>query len=388
MDENKTKKKVILGLSGGVDSAVCALLLKRQGYDVEGMFMRNWDSFINNDVLGNPNDFSDICPQEKDYMDAVETAKELGIKLNRVDFIDEYWNNVFSYFLDEYKNNRTPNPDILCNSEIKFKCFLKKAFEMGADYIAMGHYARCEKTIKDGKESYHLLKGKDNNKDQSYFLSNLKKEQFSKCLFPIGELEKPEVRKIAIDYNINVAKKKDSTGVCFIGERNFKEFLKNYILAKPGDMKTLDGKVVGKHDGIMFYTIGQRHGLGIGGPGEAWFVIGKIAKDNILLVGQGDDQDYLFSNRTIVNRLNLIEEDFIERLNKGETVKCSAKFRYRQKDIEVFVKKIGEDELEVSYPSLARAVTPGQACVLYDGDVLIAGSTINEVFMNDEKRLY
>ena len=293
------KKKVIVGLSGGVDSAVSALLLKEQGYEVEGMFMRNWDSFMNNDVLGNPNDFNDVCPQEKDYMDALKTAEILGIKLHRVDFVDEYWNNVFSYFLDEYKHYRTPNPDILCNKEIKFKCFLKEAEKLGCDYIAMGHYARI---IHDGNK-HHLLKGIDKNKDQTYFLCQLSPSQIEKALFPIGDLEKKEVRKIAADNNINVANKKDSTGVCFIGERNFKEFLKNYLPAQPGLMKTLDGKVVGKHDGIMYYTIGQRHGLAIGGPGDAWFVIGKIAKENVLLVGQGDDQEYLYSNRCLINRI-------------------------------------------------------------------------------------
>lgn len=382
------KKKVILGLSGGVDSAVSVIELQKQGYEVEGMFMRNWDSFMNNDVLGNPNDFSDVCPQEKDYMDALGTANMLGIKLHRVDFVQEYWDNVFSYFLDEYKNNRTPNPDILCNKEIKFKCFLNEAFKMGCDYIAMGHYARVSREIVNGKEVCHLLRGVDDNKDQSYFLSGLTKNQFSKCLFPVGELTKPEVRQIALDYNLNVAKKKDSTGVCFIGERNFKLFLENYLPAKPGDMKTLDGKIVGRHDGIMYYTIGQRHGLGIGGPGDAWFVIGKIAKDNVLLVGQGDDQEYLYSNRCYVNRLNLIEEDFIEKLDKGEEVHCSAKFRYRQKDVEVWVKKVDDDTLEIKYPDTSRAVTPGQACVLYDGERVIAGSTINLVYMNEDKRLY
>ena len=203
------KKKVIVGLSGGVDSAVACLLLKQQGYEVEGMFMRNWDSTLNNDVLGNPNDLNDVCPQEKDYMDALETARLLDIPLHRVDFVDEYWNNVFQYFINEYNNNRTPNPDILCNKEIKFKCFLEKANELGCDYIAMGHYARVE---HDG-DTHTLLRGIDNNKDQTYFLCQLTQAQISKALFPIGHLEKPEVRKIAIENNLNVAKKKDSTGV-------------------------------------------------------------------------------------------------------------------------------------------------------------------------------
>lgn len=378
------KKKVIVGLSGGVDSAVSALLLMQQGYEVEGMFMRNWDSFMNNDVLGNPNDFSDVCPQEKDYMDALKTAEILGIKLHRVDFVDEYWNNVFTYFLDEYKHYRTPNPDILCNKEIKFKCFLKEAEKLGCDYIAMGHYARI---IHDGNK-HHLLKGIDKNKDQTYFLCQLSQSQIEKALFPIGDLEKKEVRKIALDNNINVANKKDSTGVCFIGERNFKEFLKNYLPAQPGLMKTLDGKVVGKHDGIMYYTIGQRHGLAIGGPGEAWFVIGKNTKENVLLVGQGDEQEYLYSNRCLINRLNFLEEDIKTKLDNNETVKLAAKFRYRQADVEVWVKKYNDEYLEVSYPSKSRAVTPGQECALYKGEYLVGGGTIDKVYMNDALRQY
>lgn len=372
------KKKVIVGLSGGVDSAVACLLLKQQGYEVEGMFMRNWDSTLNNDVLGNPNDINDVCPQEKDYMDAVETARLLDIPLHRVDFVDEYWNNVFQYFIDEYNKNRTPNPDILCNKEIKFKCFLEKANELGCDYIAMGHYARV--IHEDGKHT--LLRGIDNNKDQTYFLCQLSQKQIEKALFPIGHLEKTEVRKIAIENNLNVAKKKDSTGVCFIGERNFKEFLKNYILSKPGNMCTLDGTVVGKHDGIMYYTIGQRHGLGIGGPGDAWFVIGKRPKENVLLVGQGDEQEYLFSNKCIVIGVNWMHEKF------DGIKQCTAKFRYRQKDVNVKIRFIDDDTLEVIYDEKSKAVTPGQAAVFYDGDVVLGGGTIDKVYMDDKLREY
>ncbi len=372
------KKKVIVGLSGGVDSAVACLLLKQQGYEVEGMFMRNWDSTLNNDILGNPNDINDVCPQEKDYMDAVETAKLLNIPLHRVDFVEEYWNNVFQYFIDEYNRNRTPNPDILCNKEIKFKCFLAKANELGCDYIAMGHYAR----VIHENNKHILLRGIDSNKDQTYFLCQLTQEQISKALFPIGHLEKSEVRKIAIENNLNVAKKKDSTGVCFIGERNFKEFLKNYILAKPGNMCTLDGEIVGKHDGIMYYTIGQRHGLGIGGPGDPWFVIGKRPQENILLVGQGEQQEYLYSNKCIVIGVNWMHEKFMGEKN------CTAKFRYRQKDVNVRIKFIDDDVLEVIYEEKSKAVTPGQAAVFYADDVVLGGGTIDKVYMNDSLREY
>ena len=369
-------KKVIVGLSGGVDSAVAVILLQQQGYLVEGMFMRNWDSSINNDVLGNPNDPNEICPQEQDYMDALEVANRLNIKLHRVDFVEEYWNKVFKHFLDEYRNHRTPNPDILCNKEIKFKAFLDTAFNYGCDYIAMGHYARSQ------HNPVQLLRGKDQNKDQSYFLSQLNKTQISKSLFPLGDLTKAEVRAIAKEYNLNVANKKDSTGVCFIGERNFKEFLTNYIPAQKGEMQDLNGNVVGTHDGIMYYTIGQRHGLGIGGPGEAWFVVGKIPSKNILLVDQGSNQDYLYSNRCLVIDVNWLGDAF------DGWRECTAKFRYRQKDVNVKIRFISDNKMEVVYPDKSKAVTPGQACVFYDGDIVLGGSTIDEVFMDDDKRQY
>lgn len=371
-------KKVIVGLSGGVDSAVCVILLKEQGYDVEGMFMRNWDSSLNGDILGNPNDPNDVCPQEKDYMDALQVANDLNIPLHRSDFVQEYWDRVFQYFLSEYHKNRTPNPDILCNKEIKFKAFLEKANSMGCDYIAMGHYAR----VIHEKNHHTLLKGIDENKDQSYFLCQLTEQQIAKALFPIGHLTKPEVREIARKYHLSIADKKDSTGVCFIGERNFKPFLKNYILSQPGKMCTLQGDVVGEHDGIMYYTVGQRHGLGIGGPGEAWFVIGKIAKDNILLVGQGDEQEYLYSNRCIVKEMNWLKQP------SSNQIECSAKFRYRQKDIPVTLNIMDSNTVQVDYPSKARAVTPGQAAVFYQGDIVLGGGNIDEVYMGEEKRKY
>lgn len=373
-----TKPKVIIGLSGGVDSSVGVIKLLELGYDVEAIFMRNWDSAVNNDVLGNPDLMDEVCPQEKDYQDAKAVADKLGIKLHRVDFIEEYWNEVFTYFLDEYKKNRTPNPDILCNKEIKFKCFLEKAEAMGADYIAMGHYARV---IHDGDKHY-LLRGVDSNKDQTYFLSQLSAKQISKALFPIGDMVKQDVRELALKYDLPVAGKKDSTGICFIGERNFKEFLKNYIPAQPGNMVTSDHKIVGRHEGLMYYTIGQRHGLGIGGPGDAWFVIGKNPKDNELIVGQGDEQELLYANRAIIKDINIINPPLVD------TPTLTAKFRYRAPDVGVTIKYLDDTTIEVKTKEPVKAMTPGQACVFYDGEYCLGGGTIDEVFMDDVKRRY
>ena len=374
--ENKNIK-VIVGLSGGVDSAVALINLKEQGYDVEALYMRNWDSAVNGDILGNPDLLEDVCPQEKDYQDAVKVAEKLGVKIHRVDFVEEYWDNVFSYFLDEYRHNRTPNPDVLCNKEIKFKAFLEKALELGADYIAMGHYARVIHSDK-----HYLLRGKDGNKDQTYFLCQVNSYQLSKALFPIGDMEKPAVRQKAADYGLEVATKKDSTGVCFIGERNFKEFLKNYLPATPGDIVDTNGVVVGRHEGIMYYTIGQRHGLGIGGPGEAWFVCGKDVQKNHLIVGQGTQTELLYANRVIVTNVNIINGPLVDNGN------LTAKFRYRQADIKVNIKWLSEDKLEIKTTEPSKAITPGQFAVIYDGEYCLGGGIIDEVYMDDVKRKY
>lgn len=375
-------KKVILGLSGGVDSSVAILKLQEEGYLVEGMFMRNWDSATNNDFLGNPDKYDDICPQEKDYQDALKVAVECNIKLHRVDFIKEYWDNVFEYFLGEYKKGRTPNPDIMCNKYIKFDCFMKEAFKLGCDYIAMGHYAR----VKRENGISYLLRGVDSNKDQTYFLSMISQGQLSKSLFPIGDMTKPEVRKMALEHGLYTANKKDSTGICFIGERNFKEFLKNYLPAKPGKMVTLTGEVMGNHDGLMYYTIGQRKGLGIGGlndhDNDAWFVIGKDLEKNELLVGQGFDNPYTYTNHCIATDINFISYKPIE----GKTYQ--AKFRYRQSDVEVTIKYLDSNRIEVFYPSNVRAVTPGQAVVLYEGEICLGGAIIDKCYMDSELRRY
>ncbi|MCM1513843.1 MAG: tRNA 2-thiouridine(34) synthase MnmA [Anaeroplasma bactoclasticum] len=372
------KPKIMVGLSGGVDSSVALIRLKEQGYDVEAMFMRNWDSAVNNDILGNPDLMEDVCPQEKDYQDAQKVAEQLGIKLHRVDFIEEYWNAVFAYFLEEYKKNRTPNPDILCNKEIKFKSFLDKAKALGADYIAMGHYARV--LHQDGK--HYLLRGTDANKDQSYFLSQLTSEQLAQAFFPIGDMLKPDVRALAKAYDLVVADKKDSTGVCFIGERNFKEFLMNYIPANPGDIVSTDGKVLGQHDGVMYYTIGQRRGLHIGGPGDAWFVCGKDTKKNQLIVGQGADTELLYANRAILTNVNIINGTLEDGLH------ITAKFRYRQPDEGITIHLLANGSVEVRCDRPVKAITPGQACVFYDGEYCLGGGTIDQVYMDDVVRKY
>ena len=369
--------KVLIGLSGGVDSAVAAYLLKKQGYEVIGCFMRNWDAFANNDFLGNPTVNDDQCPQEKDYQDAQKVAKQLGIELLRVDFIKEYWDHVFSFFISEYQSGRTPNPDILCNKYIKFDAFYEFAKSKGIDTIAMGHYAK--RVEKDGH--YYLAKCYDENKDQTYFLSQINEAQIKSCLFPLGDIDKNEVRRIAHELNLVIADKKDSTGVCFIGERNFREFLKNYIPAQKGNIVDIDtNKVIGTHKGVYYYTIGQHKGLGIGGiSGETasgWFVVKKDAKKNILYVTRGDTQKYLMSNKCIVRKLNIINPNEIFPQEVG------VKFRYRQKDHPATINKVG-DEIIVTY-DYYKAVTTGQEAVFYNKDgLLIASGTIDEVYRDD-----
>lgn len=377
------KKKVMIGLSGGVDSAVAAYLLIQQGYIVAGGFMRNWDSQVNNDVLGNPTINDDVCPQEKDYQDAKKVADKLGIPLYRIDFIKEYWDYVFSYFLDEYKKGRTPNPDIFCNKYIKFETFRKFAFDNGFDMIAMGHYAK--KIEKNGV--FYLEKSFDRNKDQTYFLSQINYEQLKDCLFPLGDIDKTEVRRIAHELDLVVADKKDSTGVCFIGERNFKQFLNNYLPSKKGDIVDVNShKVVGHHDGVLYYTIGQRKGLGIGGikgiDPKSWFVVAKDVKNNILYVSQGDDNEYLLSDRALISNIN-----WINMPKPTNSMHVGCKFRYRQQDNFVTLKFIDDDIVELIYDEPIKSVTPGQAAVFYDGDVMLGGGIIDRVFYKGKEKM-
>ena len=368
--------KVLVGLSGGVDSAVAAHLLIKQGYDVSACFMRNWDALANNDYLGNPTINNNQCPQEKDYDDAVAVAKMLGIPLLRIDFVKEYWDDVFSYLIREYKAGRTPNPDIFCNKYIKFDAFLNFAKKNGFDMIAMGHYAK--RIDKDGKT--YLCKSFDKNKDQTYFLSQINQEQVSSCLFPLGDIDKTEVRKIAHELNLSsVMDKKDSTGVCFIGERNFREFLKNYIPAQKGNIVDIEtGRVIGTHEGAMYYTIGQRKGLGIGGihgeVAKGWFIAKKDIQKNILYVASGEENDYLFSDKCTVDQLNFITD------KPQEGQHLFAKFRYRQEDKGVTIHYLDENTIELIFDEPYKAVTPGQAAVLYDGDICLGGGLIDKTF--------
>ncbi|MCQ2799441.1 MAG: tRNA 2-thiouridine(34) synthase MnmA [Bacilli bacterium] len=376
------KKKVLLGLSGGVDSAIAAHKLLEQGYEVTGAFMRNWDAITNNDILGNPTLNNNQCPQEADYWDAVAVAKKLGIELIRIDYVKEYWDEVFVYFLDEYKKGRTPNPDILCNSEIKFGPFLKYAMENGYDYISMGHYAK--KVEKDGH--YYVSKPLDKAKDQTYFLCALGEEQIEKCLWPMEDITKVEAREIATKLGLDeVSSKHGSTGVCFIGERNFREFLKNYFPAQSGDIVDIEnGKVLGKHIGVLYYTIGQRKGLGIGGvkgePDTPWFVAKKDVQKNILYVGRGAGDEHLNSDACVLSHVNWVGEKPL-----GE-LKAFAKFRYRQQDNPVTVKFEGE-AIHLTYVPAVKAVTPGQWAAIYSEDGrLLGGGIIEETYYKGKRQ--
>ncbi|MCB5033933.1 tRNA 2-thiouridine(34) synthase MnmA [Streptococcus mutans] len=366
---DNSKTRVVVGMSGGVDSSVTALLLKEQGYDVIGVFMKNWDD---TDEFG-------VCTATEDYKDVAAVADQIGIPYYSVNFEKEYWDRVFEYFLAEYRAGRTPNPDVMCNKEIKFKAFLDYAMTLGADYVATGHYAQVS---RDADGTVHMLRGADNNKDQTYFLSQLSQEQLQKVMFPLGHLQKPRVREIAEKAGLVTAKKKDSTGICFIGEKNFKEFLSNYLPAQKGRMMTIDGRDMGEHNGLMYYTIGQRGGMGIGGQkggdNAPWFVVGKDLSQNILYVGQGFYHDALMSTSLTASQVH-----FTQNMPDKFTLNCTAKFRYRQPDSKVTV-KVNGDKAEVIFDEPQRAITPGQAVVFYDGDECLGGGLIDNAYQEEK----
>lgn len=355
-------RRVIVGMSGGVDSSVAAYLLLQQGYEVEGLFMKNWEE----------DDTATYCAAHVDLADAQSVADKLGIKLHTVNFAAEYWDHVFEHFLAEYQAGRTPNPDILCNREIKFKAFLDFALDLGADGIATGHYARVRK-LASGE--FQLLRGLDRNKDQSYFLHAIGQYALSHALFPIGELEKPEVRLIAEEQGFVTARKKDSTGICFIGERKFRDFLQKYLPAQPGEIVTPEGKVLGKHQGLMYYTLGQRQGLGIGGVKNAtenpWFVVDKDLNTNRLIVAQGHQNDWLLRSTLEAEQIHWIAER-----SPTLPLACTAKIRYRQEDSDCYVQIADYDTLQVRFAEPQRAVTPGQSIVWYQDEVCLGGGII------------
>ncbi|MFA5171928.1 MAG: tRNA 2-thiouridine(34) synthase MnmA [Sulfuriferula sp.] len=347
---------IVVGMSGGVDSAVTALLLKQQGYRVTGVFMKNWED-----------DNDDNCPARQDFLDVLAVADVIGLDVESVNFSAEYKDRVFSYFLREYQAGRTPNPDVLCNAEIKFKAFLDYAMSLGADKIATGHYARLSE--QDGQ--FYLRKAVDLSKDQSYFLYRLNQAQLSKAMFPLGDMLKTDVRKLAEQAGLPNAAKKDSTGICFIGERPFTEFLQRYLPITPGVMRTPEGKVMGQHQGLTYHTIGQRQGLGIGGAGEPWFVAAKDMANNELIVVQGHDHPLLYRSQLIAADLS-----WVAGVLPDVAQSYAAKTRYRQADAACRVAALGGDKCEFDFAAPQWAVTPGQSVVAYQGDVCLGGGII------------
>jgi tRNA-specific 2-thiouridylase len=368
------KNRIIFGMSGGVDSSVTALLLQQQGYAVEGLFMKNWDE----------DDGSEYCTAKADLADAQAVADKLGIKLHTANFASEYWDNVFEHFLAEYKAGRTPNPDVLCNREIKFKVFLDYATVLGADKIATGHYCRVRTFLDEhGNSRTALLKGLDPNKDQSYFLHAVTEAALARTVFPIGELEKPQVRALAEQHGLITAKKKDSTGICFIGERRFKDFLEQYLPAQPGVMETVEGKTIGQHTGLMYYTIGQRQGLGIGGTKngseDPWYVAKKDLQRNVLIVAQGDHPALYETG------LRASQCHWISGTPPASDVTLRCKIRYRQDDQACQMTVTASDSLTVTFPEPQRAVTPGQSIVFYQGDICLGGAIIENGYQTQHR---
>lgn len=361
-DHEPSEKRVIVGMSGGVDSSVSAYLLQQQGYKVEGLFMKNWEE----------DDNDEYCAAAEDLADAQQVADKLGIELHTINFSAEYWDNVFEYFLAEYKAGRTPNPDIMCNKEIKFKAFLEFAAEdLEADFIATGHYVQRRLT----DQHWQMLRGHDDNKDQSYFLYTLAEKHVAQTLFPIGHIDKPLVREIAKQQGLITHDKKDSTGICFIGERKFKDFLSKYLPAQPGVIRTVDGEDIGEHQGLMYHTLGQRKGLLIGGKkehgDEPWYVVEKDVANNVLYVAQGSNHPRLYSNGLIANQLH-----WVDRIGPTDNFNCTVKTRYRQHDIACRLEKLGEDQIKVIFDAPQKAVTPGQSAVFYKDEVCLGGGII------------